>query len=263
MRRISLLACAFSASIICSLFVVSGSTQAAALYATGFEPPSFVVGSINGQNGWFVLSESAQQADPVIETTLVKSGLQAVSINGFVAGQTGPVYAPNFVDPVLALSADIYVGSSSSTESEWQFGTTGAGGFGFAGGIDIEGTQLVAISGDHPVIGSITRDAWHDVSLLLNYVTQTFSVSIDGTVISSGLPFCGNNSVTMCNGAPVTTMGWDLFDTFGNGSDIGAMDNFAIASVPEPSSWAMMLMGFVGLGFAGYRASRKAALVAA
>ena len=36
-----------------------------------------------------------------------------------------------------------------------------------------------------------------------------------------------------------------------------------IASVPEPSIWAMMLAGFAGLGFAGHRASRKAAALAA
>ena len=29
------------------------------------------------------------------------------------------------------------------------------------------------------------------------------------------------------------------------------------SSIPEPSSWAMMLIGFAGLGFAGYRAKRK------
>jgi hypothetical protein len=29
--------------------------------------------------------------------------------------------------------------------------------------------------------------------------------------------------------------------------------------VPEPSSWAMMLAGFGGLAFAGYRRARKAA----
>ena len=32
---------------------------------------------------------------------------------------------------------------------------------------------------------------------------------------------------------------------------------------PEPSTWAMMLLGFAGLGFAGYRASRKSAALAA
>ena len=35
------------------------------------------------------------------------------------------------------------------------------------------------------------------------------------------------------------------------------------ASTPEPSTWAMMILGFAGLGFAGYRASRKAAAIAA
>jgi PEP-CTERM motif len=33
--------------------------------------------------------------------------------------------------------------------------------------------------------------------------------------------------------------------------------NVNIPIVPEPSTWAMMLLGFAGLGFAGYRASRR------
>jgi hypothetical protein len=38
---------------------------------------------------------------------------------------------------------------------------------------------------------------------------------------------------------------------------------FALSAVPELSTWGMMLTGFAGLGFVGYRASRKtAALVA-
>jgi PEP-CTERM motif len=35
------------------------------------------------------------------------------------------------------------------------------------------------------------------------------------------------------------------------------------AAVPEPSTWAMMLLGFAGLGYAGWRGSRKAGSVAA
>jgi PEP-CTERM motif len=35
------------------------------------------------------------------------------------------------------------------------------------------------------------------------------------------------------------------------------------AAVPEPSTWAMMLLGFVGLGFVYYRNSRKSAVLAA
>jgi PEP-CTERM motif len=38
---------------------------------------------------------------------------------------------------------------------------------------------------------------------------------------------------------------------------------YSSSAVPEPSTWAMMLVGFAGLGFAGYRTSRKTAAFAA
>jgi hypothetical protein len=33
----------------------------------------------------------------------------------------------------------------------------------------------------------------------------------------------------------------------------------APAAVPEPSTWAMMLLGFVGLGYVGYRQAKTSA----
>ena len=35
---------------------------------------------------------------------------------------------------------------------------------------------------------------------------------------------------------------------------------FSVAAVPEPLTWAMMLLGFGGIGFMGYRRSRKGAV---
>jgi hypothetical protein len=43
----------------------------------------------------------------------------------------------------------------------------------------------------------------------------------------------------------------------GNPSNEFAIDNIKVNSVPELSTWAMMLLGFSGLGFAGYRQSKK------
>jgi hypothetical protein len=37
---------------------------------------------------------------------------------------------------------------------------------------------------------------------------------------------------------------------------------FGAGTVPEPSTWVMMTLGFAGLAFAGYRASRKSTMVA-
>jgi hypothetical protein len=55
------------------------------------------------------------------------------------------------------------------------------------------------------------------------------------------------NSPTNCEGvAPIIT----------------PVDSNPTPAVPEPSTWAMMLVGFAGLGFAGYRASRKTTLAA-
>jgi hypothetical protein len=36
-----------------------------------------------------------------------------------------------------------------------------------------------------------------------------------------------------------------------------------VSDVPESSTWAMMLLGFAGLGFAGYRKAKRAATFAA
>jgi hypothetical protein len=39
----------------------------------------------------------------------------------------------------------------------------------------------------------------------------------------------------------------------------GVVDHLTISEVPEPSTWAMMALGFAGLGFARYRTSRRTA----
>lgn len=48
------------------------------------------------------------------------------------------------------------------------------------------------------------------------------------------------------------------FNAVGQGDNIDPiLDNVSVSAVPEPATWAMMLLGFAALGFAGYRQARK------
>jgi hypothetical protein len=50
--------------------------------------------------------------------------------------------------------------------------------------------------------------------------------------------------------------------TLGVGATGFRADPIGFGVVPEPSTWVMMTLGFAGLAFAGYRASRKSAMLA-
>jgi len=53
--------------------------------------------------------------------------------------------------------------------------------------------------------------------------------------------------------------GSGFFDYY-NGQFVAA--NLSVSAVPEPSTWAMMLLGFCGLGFMAYRRNAKPAAMA-
>jgi hypothetical protein len=66
-------------------------------------------------------------------------------------------------------------------------------------------------------------------------------------------PADGNQSqgpvVSLSGFGPITTLG------FLSGSNAFEVSNFQVNAVPEASTWAMMVLGFLGLGFLGYRKS--------
>ncbi|HEY1781828.1 MAG TPA: PEP-CTERM sorting domain-containing protein [Roseiarcus sp.] len=79
-------------------------------------------------------------------------------------------------------------------------------------------------------------------------------------------------------GVLFTLANGDLVDLYSNGGSEPGIYGVAVwtgaaadytseggltVSTPEPSTWAMMVMGFAGLGFAGYRKTRGAAVAAA
>jgi hypothetical protein len=63
-------------------------------------------------------------------------------------------------------------------------------------------------------------------------------------------------------GDPVFTLGsFNLSNPFFGQNDVLTIS--AVAAVPEPSTWAMMVLGFAGVGFMAYRRNARRALVSA
>jgi hypothetical protein len=74
--------------------------------------------------------------------------------------------------------------------------------------------------------------------------------------VSGSLKFEGDFYNLNGNGSLATTQ--DLLSPNGYGAG-----TLSVSAVPEPSTWAMMILGFTALGFMSYRRGRKMAAVAA
>jgi hypothetical protein len=104
-------------------------------------------------------------------------------------------------------------------------------------------------------------------------VSSTFDFDYQGDLLL-GLIDGGGIFSVIINGVPVLAADFvadsviNLGSGFGPNIDLtiiaseGAGDFVLGGAVPEPSTWAMMLVGFAGLGFAGYRSTRRQAAVA-
>ena len=113
-------------------------------------------------------------------------------------------------------------------------------------------TLIFGLNNKDQAVGSYTD---------INGVTQGFLYNwSNNSWLTISDPFA---SATAAFGVTGTTINGlndkdQLVGFFSDGTNV----NGFMTVVPEPSSWAMMLMGFAGLGFAGYRRNRVTAIAA-
>ncbi len=110
--------------------------------------------------------------------------------------------------------------------------------------------------------GSIDGDAGGNNNL------NSLAITVDGytltgaDLVSLGALGTGNQSVSADN-QWVTINGLGAFTQVTFSSTANAFEFSLGSGVPEPSTWAMMALGFAGLGLMGWRGSRKTAAHAA
>lgn len=236
-----------SCALVAALtLAVAPAACAGALYSAGAEAPTFTVGPLAGEDGWSVFGTTAV----LVENTLAQSGSPAVPVEGSAASQSGPYHSGFSAGPLLQLSAGIYI-TSSSSQTKRQIAGLDSGLVPFLGGIDIlndgNNDQIEASSAGFPVVGMFTYNAWNHVSLLFNFTTRAYNFSLNGVLLASNVPFCGDNG--LCSGEHLSSYSDGLVDTFGGGSDKGHIDNYSEGEspVPEPSSFALFGTGIFGL----------------
>ena len=154
--------------------------------------------------------------------------------NGGVSTFLNPVYAGVNPGPYDG-SDDSYIGVINQTSHAiFSFSLSNPSASQFIGGFDGDG--ITAYGVDFAAIGvDSTGYGGHDA----------FFTNLDSIASSLTVNFSGG----------ISAGGTDVFSL-----EAPAALNGGVIGTPEPATWAMMLLGFAGLGFAGYRSARKTAV---
>ncbi len=236
--------------------------HATSAYSSGFEGPTYTIGQLDGQDGWSIFNPGAGLTTVV--NSIVKTGTQAAGVvNGQnPVGQSGPFHSDSITGTLVELSADIYL-ASSSNQTRWQFAGTGGTFAQYLGGIDVlPDNSVVLVTQGFPLAGVFTRDVWHHVDLRFDMTAQTYNFALDGLLLATGVPFCGDHE-PCTNKMVVPNYGLGTFNMFANFgiNDAGYMDNFSansINSVPEPSTLFLIGAGLAVMAMRRLAASAKA-----
>jgi PEP-CTERM motif len=167
----------------------------------------------------------------------------------------------------LALTAIAAPARAATITFDWALAgpATSLGGFGTPGSGSGTFTATTGANGD--LITAITGEIGGNTVTLLPQGTN----GSDNLLFPIGTSFTGGTSVVdldtsgiavsttlgdyhiFGDGSPFsigTVSGNDIFETGPGGFGVGTL---AVSAVPEPSTWAMMILGFCGVGFMAYR----------
>jgi hypothetical protein len=186
------------------------------------------------------------------------------------------------LSPAKATSLTIDFPTAGDFWGEIASGTSGTlSGGGYTGQLKSAGSYVTSSGNTYPVLDNFVATGFTATYNIYNTQYDTVDYSIGGTSVQVFLTDCCGGELystglqtlptptllsstspitfTLVDDVPQTNPDVGNWIQFGNGTV--TLDGYY--ATPEASTWIMMLLGFAGIAFAGYRASRKSAAVAA
>jgi hypothetical protein len=243
-------------AVVVMILALSGAAQAATVYQTGFEPTTYAIGKLGGQDGWQNWGTPA--SDFTVQNTIYE-GTQAVKATASSNGHTEARYLDSVLSvgatDILTLSYDQYlptawfavvpgnVGSRTLAVtarpvqggpndpyyqivlSTWKDSTqTQRIGFG------VDGNQL-AVAFDQ----SLLENKWANMRIVVNNGTGSAEAFLNNASLGTKAFTAGG----------VTSV--EYLDIYASSGAMGSMDayidNLSLSVVPEPAT-----IGLLGLG---------------
>jgi hypothetical protein len=217
---------------------------------------------------------------------MIKSrGILAAAFISIATLSSGPARAD-----IVMISASLIQGDNVLFNSGTQIGTTVLGHtqsgtiVEFAGTTFGGGNTITANGGQARIEGTadarLTSLNWHlqggntfndqefNINTVLNGPNGGGATSVSFSIYDDNLDLFTFNNLALVNGS--NFFGFQgingesissIFMTFNGGNGVQDVRQIRLeevtAAVPEPSTWAMMLLGFAGVGFLAYRRKRS------
>jgi len=222
--------------------------NAATIYSTGFEAPTYSIGPLNGQDGWIASGNTN------VASVLPQSGNQDAVLLDAGGTQSAAHFDLIGASPVVTVEANLELLSHTTP---WSFGFVSAGGANGSVTINTNGSLSFANTGFTTPAGTISLLNYNRYDLTANFGTETYSFALNGSTIAAGIPM----------GFPfplpgIFVVGQLVNPVGGLGGEI-LFDNYSVttgtsgASTPEPSTLVMFGGGVLMLGIGVMRQRAK------